>query len=329
MAALCGLYSAFTIVLTLDHPGATSAALALATFVGAAFAIRWRSPWLVAAPAVTAVGLVLSALLWLNAPRPALGPGVLALGLALWTAGLLVRGDYGTPLRLVGAVAALLSFGLGVASEIVHTGPTFNWSAHLDSLTLLCLAAWIAWESTAHRLLLYLASLVLMSGLLWELWALGVDSVQAYAVPLGLYFVLAGLAAGADTRLGGAQGPVSALAWTLSGLAFGLPTLAQSFGDHAIRYCVVLLGESFVLILLGLVTKRRGLLAVSTTFVILAGLRMVFQNPNLILPALVTASCTFFSVGIGVLIYYGVKRQRAEKSGETAGPPHHHSRSET
>jgi len=285
----------------------------LATFVGAAFAIRWRTPWLLLAPSSTAVGLMLSLLLWLDAPRPALGPGVLALGLALWTAGLLARGrDSGAPLRLVGALASLLAFGLGAASEITNGAYDTNWSAHLDSLTLVALAAWIAWESGPRRALLYLASLVLMCGVSWELHALGVRQLQAYAIPLGLYFAAAGLAAGLDARLGASKGALSALSWTLSGLAFTLPTFVQSFGAHPIRYAVWLLGESFVLIVVGLLAKRRGLLAVATTFVIVAGLRMVFQNPNLILPALIAASALFLTVGLAALIYFGIKRRGAE-----------------
>jgi hypothetical protein len=236
---------------------------------------------------------------------------VLALGLALWTAGLFARRwAYTVPLRLAGVSASLLAFAVGTASEVAHVGSGLNWSAHLDSATLVALAIWIALEAGPRRLLLYLASLIGMGGVLWELNALGVDQLQAYAVPMGLYAAAAGLLAGADTRLGASKGRLSALAWTASGVAFGLPTFVQTFGASPVGYAILLLVESFALIVVGLIARRRGLLAVSTTFVVLAGLRMVFQNPSLILPALVLASVTFFAVGVAVLIYFGTKRTR-------------------
>ena len=311
LAAITGLYAAMTLALTVDRAGALTAALAVATLAGAAFAGRWRAPWLLAAPCATSVAMVLSLLAWLDAPRPLFGPAVLALGLALWTVGLVLDGGHSLVLRLCGGAASAVALVTGAWHELTHTADTTNWSAHLDSLTLLAIAVWIAVESRRRRALLYPASLVAVVAALWEVQALGVTAVQAFAVPLGLYFVAVGLVASRDPQLGADGGAMAASAWTAAGLAFCLPTFVQTFGPHAIRYAVVLLGESFVLILVGLVVKRRGLLACASTFVIVAGLRMVFQNPDLILPALVTASCTFIGVGLVVLIVMGVRRRAA------------------
>lgn len=317
---LCAAFGFGTVALALERSGPLSAALALATLAGAALAARWRAPWLVLAPGATAAALVLSLLTWVEAPRESLGPGVLALGLALWTAGLLARGrSASAPLRVVGSLASGLAFVVGWASQVAHAGAGVNWSAHLDALTLLALALWIAWEAREQRPLLYPASLVLLTALLWELHALGLRNLQGYALPLGAWCVAVGVVAARDQRLGRGAPAVAAAAWTLAGLAFCLPTFLQTFGGHTVRYALLLLAESFVLIVLGLLVKRRGLQAGATTFAILAGLRMVFQNPDLILPAFAAASCTFFSVGLGVLIWQGLKRRRAPGPGEA--PP--------
>ncbi len=220
---------------------------------------------------------------------------------------------------MVGGLASALAFLVGWASQVAHSGPGPNWSAHLDSLTLVALALWVAWEARERRPLLYPASLALLAALLWELEALGLRNLQGYAVPLGLYCVAVGLAAARDSRLGRGGPFLAATAWTLAGAAFCLPTFLQTFGDFPVRYALVLLVESFLLVVLGLVVKRRGLQACASTFVILAGLRMVFQNPDLILPAFAMASCTFFSVGLGVLVYQGLKRRHAAEPGEA--PP--------
>jgi hypothetical protein len=73
----------------------------------------------------------------------------------------------------------------------------------------------------------------------------------------------------------------------------------------------VLLTESFLLVILGLVVKRRPLLATASSFVILAGLRMVVLSPSLVLPALVAASCLFLGVGVAMLVLHGRKRRAA------------------
>lgn len=318
LGLLCAVFSFGTVALALERSGPLSAALALATLAGAALAARWRAPWLALAPSGTAAMLVLSLLAWLDAPREGFGPSVLGLGLALWSAGLLARGRAASrPLRVAGGLVSALAFVVGWGSQVAHAGSGVNWSAHLDALTLLALALWIAWEGLEQRPLLYPASLVLVTALLWEAQALGLRNLQGYALPLGAWCVAVGLVAARDSRLGRGAETVAALAWTLAGVAFCLPTLLQTFGDHTVRYAVLLLAESFVLIVLGLLVKRRGLQAGATTFAILAGLRMVFQNPDLILPAFAAASCTFFSVGLGVLVWQGLKRRRAVQ----AGPP--------
>lgn len=320
LAALAALYSLGTVLLALERSGPLSAALALATLAGAALAARWRAAWMLLVPGAAGTALVLSLLAWLDAPRESFGPGVLALGLALWSAGLLARATSASaPLRLTGGLASALAFVVGAASQVAHAGPGPNWSAHLDSLTLVALALWIAWEARERRPLLYPASLVLVAALLWELQALGLRNLQGYALPLGLYCMAVGLVAARDPQLGRAGRPLAASAWTLAGLAPCLPTLLQTFGDFPVRYALLLLAESFLLVVLGLIVKRRGLQACASTFVILAGLRMVFQNPDLILPAFALASCTFFSVGLGVLVYQGLKRRRAAEPGQA--PP--------
>lgn len=308
LAAIVAVYSASTIGLTVLDGGRLSAALAVSTLVWAVLAARFRSSWLVVVPSGTAVVLVVVFLAWMDAPRAALGPAVLALGLALWTVGLLLDGE-GTslPLRIMGGLSASLAFGLGLVSEGRHRGDGVNVSAHLDSLTLAAIALWIAWEARRRRALLYPASLVAVAAGLWELHAFGVEALQVYAVTLGLYFIAAAVLAGGDAALEKMGDAVATLLWIAAGLSFCLPTLGQTFGDRPILYAIVLLGESFVLVVLGLVVKRRALLATASTFVVLAGLRMIFQNRELILPALVSASCLFLSVGLIVLVYQGLR----------------------
>jgi hypothetical protein len=314
LAGILAFYAAGTLLLTLGHSGRLSAALAVATLAGAALAARWTSPWLVLAPCATATALVLSFLDWLHAPQASFGPSVLVLGLALWTAGIVVGRGVSLPLRLAGAVIAGVAFLVGFVSQVSHAGTGPNWSAHLDSLTLVAVALWVAWEARTRRVMLYPASLLLVTAGLWEMRALGVDSIQAYAVPLGLYFVAAGFAAGRDSHLPPGGGELATAAWTLAGLSFCVPTFGQTFGAQAIRYSIVLLVESFLLLLLSLGVGRRTLLATASTFVILAGLRMVVQNTDLILPAVISASCLFLSVGLGVLIYQGFKRRGASQT---------------
>ncbi len=301
---------AHAIILTVGESGPASVALLVATAVGVAFTARWREPWLPAFPAATSFGLVLTNLDWMGAPRPSFGPSALTLGLALWSLGLAVRSRFSLVLRVSGAVVAVAAFAVGCLAQFTYEGTGTNWSAHLGTLTLFALALWIAWESWERRPLLYLASFVALASGLWELAAFEVENLQAYAVPLGLYFMVAGFVAGRRGRQGTLADLLVTSAWILSAIAFCLPTLLQTMGQSPMLYASLLLAESVFLVVLGLIVKRYGMMASASGFAILAGLRMVFLNPILTLPALVLASITFFAVGLGVLVYQGRKRAR-------------------
>src|SRR4029078_10886290 len=172
-------------------------------------------------------------------------------GLALWTAGIASRRSaYGAPLRLAGSLTVPLAFVLGAVSELAHVGSEVNWSAHLDSLTLAALATWIAWESRWRRTLLYPASLVLLAALLWECHALGLRELQGYGVPVGMYFLLLGVVAGRDEHLSRHGSWLAPGAGSVAGRVFWVPTLLQTVGRRPVRAAVVLLAESFVLIVL-------------------------------------------------------------------------------
>jgi hypothetical protein len=113
---------------------------------------------------------------------------------------------------------------------------------------------------------------------------------------------------------------LAALLWALAGLAFCLPSAIDCFVDDAVGRSILLLGESFALLLVGLLAKRKGLLAVASTFVIIAGLRMVFQNPALILPAFVVVSALLIGVGLAVLLWQGMKRRGLSAPSKGSGP---------
>jgi hypothetical protein len=295
--------------------------LGLLTLLGAVMVGRWRSPWLLAVPGLTSMALVLTSLRLLDVRPEAAGPSVLLLALAASATGTALRvrapssGDgFTLAFRLLGLALAAGAFVVAVLAEVSGGA---HWAAHLSGLCLFALAGLIAVEGAWLRTLFYPASAVLLAAVLWEINAFGFRDLQCFAVPLGLYLMLLAIVSARDPMLERSQGPLSALAWVASALAFGLATFVQSLGSHPIRYAVILLLESLFLLGLGLVVRRRGLLATSTTLLVLGGLRLLFLTPELILPALILAGLLLLVVGFVVLVVVGLK-QRAAKGGEPA-----------
>jgi hypothetical protein len=315
LALLAGCYAVMAGLLVAESSGTLAVALGLYTLLGALMVGRWQNPWLLAVPGATAFGLVLSTLRWLDVRGEASGPAVLLLALACSAAGLAIRGSSGRfslAFRVLGMVLSAASFGVAF---LVEVGSSAEWAGHLTALCLLATAGLIAIEGLWKRNLLYPASGVLMAAVLWEIAALRFENLQCYAVPLGLYLLALAVVSARDPQLGTSARWVSGSAWLASPLVFGLATFIQSMGGHPIRYAIIMLVESLLLLALGLVVRRRGLLAAATTLLVLAGFRLLFLNPELILPVLMLSGMLLLAGGFIVLIVVGLKqRAKGEQS---------------
>jgi hypothetical protein len=321
LAAIAGAYAVVVVCLTFESNRALALTLGLLTLLGSSMVARWRSPWLLAVPGFTAMALILTSLRLLDVRPEAAGPSVLVLAFAASAAGIALRagsrvpaGGFSLAWRLLGLALSACAFAVAVHAEVTGTA---GWATHVSGLCLAAIAGLIAVEGVWLRTLLYPASAVLMAAVLWEINAFGFENLQCFAVPLGLYLMLLAIVVARDPLLEKSRGPLSALAWVASALVFGLATFIQSLGSHPIRYAVILLVESLVLLGLGLVVRRRALLAASTTLLVLGGLRLLFLTPALILPALILAGLLLLVVGFVVLVVVGL-RQRKAKDGEPA-----------
>ncbi|GIW11656.1 MAG: hypothetical protein KatS3mg061_2713 [Dehalococcoidia bacterium] len=282
---------------------------------------RWRERWLLAGLSAATLGAVAATLRLVAAPPEAFGPlaGVVAGGWGL--AGHLLAGRaprWSVVIRLVGVSSGLLA--VLVASTIQLFGETFAAGAmagHLASLTIALLALMVGAEARWRRLALYPASFLLLAAVLWELAAFGVDEPQAYAVPAGLFCGVVAWVSARDRQLGQAASPLAAFAWVAGALVLGLTTFFQSFGDHPLRYGVLLLAECFGLLALGAVVRSRALLATTVLLLVLVGVRLLFAEPALVPFVLFGVGLLLLAVGVMALVIVGWRQARPRRAAPT------------
>ena len=148
------------------------------------------------------------------------------------------------------------------------------------------------------------ASALLMVALLLEIGHFRPENVQAYTAPLGVYLLagafLASRVRALPDELRSLIGPLQ----TVGAMVLMGPSLVQSWEADGWPYALLVLGEGLLLLSLALVGRWLWLLSTSTSFVVLAALRYLFDAAQVI-PNWVTltlAGLLLLAAGMAILI---------------------------
>ncbi len=146
------------------------------------------------------------------------------------------------------------------------------------------------------------ASAILLAGILLEIAHLRPDNVQAYTAPLGLYVLALGLGAARVRDLPRDLGQLGQPAQAVGALVLMGPSLEQAWGDDGGVLAVLLLVEAIALLALALVQRGLWLLATSTGFIVLDGLRYLFDAARALPNWMTVAIAGLVLIGAGVTI---------------------------
>ncbi|MCH8901764.1 MAG: hypothetical protein IIC88_05640 [Chloroflexi bacterium] len=148
------------------------------------------------------------------------------------------------------------------------------------------------------------ASALLMVALLLEIGHFRPENVQAYTAPLGVYLLagafLASRVRALPDELRSLIGPLQ----TVGAVVLMGPSLVQSWEADGWPYALLVLGEGLLLLSLALVGRWLWLLSTSTSFVVLAALRYLFDAAQVV-PNWVTltlAGLLLLAAGMAILI---------------------------
>jgi hypothetical protein len=215
-------------------------------------------------------------------------------------------------LRMAGAIYGLAAPAVGFTLVAAQShdgmidGAAFETSALYQVSTLaVALAGMIALvESTiAHRRWIIVpASAVLLVALLLQIARLQPDDVQAYAIPVGVYLLLLGVAGLSRLKLIPELEPAAVYVEAIGAATIMLPTFVQSFGADWYHQ-VVLVIEASAFFSAGVALRRRGMLSAAITFIVLVAGRALFDAvhamPNWVV--VMIAGMALLGIGMGIL----------------------------
>jgi len=172
-------------------------------------------------------------------------------------------------------------------------------------LSLAILGGLVSAKALLERSLIIAAgsSIVLMCALLLEIAHFQPDNVQAYTVPIGLYFVGATLLASRYGRLPEELSPVMERLYGLGPTIVMAPSFIQSLDRDAWEYGLALLLESLAFLALAVIQRRVWLLTIAVSFVVASGLHyLLFEEGLPTWATLSLAGTLLMGAGTGILV---------------------------
>jgi hypothetical protein len=306
--------AAVTLLSLDDHPYRAVFAISFAAVL-AAGAFLSREPRLLWAAGAFAGAAALALLEWRSVP-PEFWPLALSAGaIALFAVGFTGRarlGAFGSALRQVGcAVAALAAvsglwlffFGaVGSSSGFPRSLEDPLWHTTVASLLGLAALLTVEWRLRDAFPLVAAASASALVAALMEIAWLRPSEVQAFTVPTGAYLVALGLLALRDRRARWVEwAPPLEVVGAIVLLG---PTHLASWDRAGFGQGIRLLAEVSVLLAIGLILRRRWLVAVALAFTGLQALRVLVdvidRLPNWVVFA--TSGALLLAVGFVLLL---------------------------
>ncbi|MCH7719301.1 MAG: hypothetical protein IIB21_07505, partial [Chloroflexi bacterium] len=344
--------SLFVLLSSVELEGQVALLLAVYTGVALALALWERQPLALALPAAYGFFALLAAWRYYEPNDAYLPLAFSAVGYGLFAAYALLRSredaEGVSPERAEGWGWATLSLAFGWAAVAPVVGwvrlsmladaegfvgmerfeETALYQTAAASVLLLGLLA-IATSWRMRRLDVAAgASALLMVALLLEIGHFRPENVQAYTAPLGVYLLagafLASRVRALPDELRSLIGPLQ----TVGAVVLMGPSLVQSWEADGWPYALLVLGEGLLLLSLALVGRWLWLLSTSTSFVVLAALRYLFDAAQVV-PNWVTltlAGLLLLAAGMAILIgrEEWTRRQRMAQawwSGESLSDP--------
>lgn len=295
--------------------GVLSAVLAVHIAAYVALALYERQPLCAAPAAVFGFALVEALRRYAGADLATIPLAYSGVAIASYAGVVALRrtaASWSGALRMCGAIYGLAAPAVGFALVAAQSeagmveGAALETSALYQVSTLaVALVGVIALVESAiahRRWIIVPASAVLLVALLLQIARLQPDDVQAYAIPVGVYLLLLGVAGLSRLKLIPELEPAAVYVEAIGAATIMLPTFVQSFGGGW-YYQVVLVVESAAFFSAGVALRRRGMLSAAITFIVLVAGRALFDAvyamPNWVV--VMIAGMALLGIGMGIL----------------------------
>lgn len=233
-------------------------------------------------------------------------------GVAICAGALTVSRRWPSALTAVGGAYAALAPAAGLAILAYHgSGGTRFYETSLFECSTLTLAVFGALVTAAsargRRWLILPGSAIVVFAVLLQIGRFNPENAQAYTVVVGAYLVLVATFGLTKLRLAPSLAAIAPFIEGAGAAIIMLPSLLQSL-DAGWRYEWIVLIEALAFLVSGIALRRRGLLSVAVTALVLVAGRLLFDAVNALPNWVVVAAAGAALLGIGMAILVGRDR---------------------